>query len=133
MSKTSRNARNIEGTSGEHNIVNMWQEHYSKILNCRNDKTEESYVKDFIERYSGSDFNLIHVSELGEAIESLKTGKPPGMDNLQSEHFKYAGDGLYIPYPVIHSIFNHSYIPQELMKSAIGPILKDKKGLVTVE
>lgn len=134
MSKTSGNASNIEGVSGEQNIVKFWKDHYSEILNCVNDTTEESYVKDFIERHSGSDFNLIHVNELGEAIDSLKSGKSPGMDNLQSEHFKYAGDGLYVYLTLLfNSIFSHGYIPCELMKSAIVPILKDKKGLVTAK
>ena len=62
----------------------------------------------------------------------LKTGKSAGLDNVQAEHFKFADTRLICLLTMLfNSIVSHGYMPPNLMKSVIVPIIKDKRGQVT--
>lgn len=62
-------------------------------------------------------------------ISTMQRGKSPGHDGLSIEHFKYAGVHL----PRVLSLFftlciSHSYLPEELMRTIVVPIVKNKTG-----
>ena len=72
------------------------------------------------------------VLEVKESLQVITSGKSPGLDKLQGEHFKYTDDTLSC---LLCMLFNNmvmlGYIPSKFMEAIIVPIVKDKKGLIT--
>ena len=66
------------------------------------------------------------------AIEMLKVNQCPGLDQLQSEHYKYTDKALAcLLAMVMNSMVVYGYIPQSAMDTIIIPVIKDKNGQVT--
>ena len=56
----------------------------------------------------------------------------PGPDNITAEHLIFAHVKLYVLLSLIfNSCLIHGYLPDELMRTIIVPIIKDQKGDVT--
>ncbi|XP_060804982.1 uncharacterized protein LOC106137462 [Amyelois transitella] len=76
--------------------------------------------------YVLGDFNWFDV------IRKMTRGKSPGHDGLSIEHLKYAG--VHLP-RVLALFFNfclsHSYLPEDLMRTLVVPIVKNKTGDVS--
>ena len=65
-------------------------------------------------------------------MKNLKKGKAAGMDTLNSEHFIYAADSLYVLLCILfNSMMYHGHVPCKLMETMIVSLIKDKKGDVT--
>ena len=61
----------------------------------------------------------------------MKCSKSAGLDNLQSEQFKYAGNQICVYYVCcFNSMLTHGHLPGKLIKTINVPIIKDKKGLI---
>ena len=72
---------------------------------------------------------LFSYIDVKNAIKELKLGKSAGMDNLSSEHYRYASDRLCILFSLLfNSMLTHGYVPSHMMDSIIIPLLKDNKG-----
>lgn len=62
-------------------------------------------------------------------LKSMSRGKSPGHDSLSIEHLQHAGFHL----PRVLAMFytfclGHSYLPAEMMKTVVVPIVKSKTG-----
>ena len=65
-------------------------------------------------------------------IESLKTGKANGPDGLSAEYLKLCGNRLPTLISLVFtSMSSHCFIPGNVMKSVIIPLVKDKTGDIT--
>lgn len=77
----------------------------------------------------GNKYNRVTAKQVTVAIRDMKGGKSPGHDGLSVEHLRFAG--VHLP-RVLAMFFNlcigHTYLPQELMKTIVVPIPKDKTG-----
>ena len=63
------------------------------------------------------------------ALKNAKTGKACGVDGLAPEHFIYADAIIHIHLSLLFNCFNsHGYLPRNIMKTAIVPIIKNKSG-----
>ncbi len=66
------------------------------------------------------------------AVKGLKKDKCSGPDKITSEHLIFAHEKLYV---FLSLVFNacliHGYLPDELMRTIIVPIVKDQKGDIT--
>ncbi|KAJ8714751.1 hypothetical protein PYW07_002976 [Mythimna separata] len=59
----------------------------------------------------------------------MSRGKSPGHDGLSIEHFKFAGFHLPRVLSMFYSMcISHSYLPAELMKTIVVPIVKNRTG-----
>ena len=66
-------------------------------------------------------------SDISNFVSNLSSGKASGVDGISGEHLKYAGDCLYDLLSVLfNAIFIHGYIPKDMIKSVIVPIIKSK-------
>ena len=115
-------ADTVNGCCGAENIVNMWKDHFTELLNSHTrvnmDIDCSNSVLDSFSQY-----------DVNKAVFSLKCGKAAGHDGLSAEHFKFAHRKLDILLSVlINCIICHNHLPQLLMKTIIIPIVKDKKG-----
>ena len=116
-------AETVDGFCGAEAIVGMWQDHFSSLLNSNSgsDNIELDCQDEYLDRFSHSDVE--------EAIKTLKSGKASGCDGLSGEHFKYAHTKINVLLSlVINCMICHNFLPESLMKTAIVPIIKDKKG-----
>ena len=76
----------------------------------------------------------VHFSpnEVLNCINSLKTGKSPGPDNLTAEHLKYGGRKLILVLTYFFNLFlRHNYLPSSLMDICLTPVVKDLKKDIT--
>ena len=127
-----KTARHIGGCSGSEAIADMWQKHFSNVLNntsnrdlCRVNVLD--ILKDGNVEYTNS--LRIDVHEIQESINALRSGVACGPDNVSDEHFKYAGRRLSVLLSMfLTCVFSHGYLPDQLVSTTIIPLLKDKMG-----
>jgi hypothetical protein len=80
-------------------------------------------------KVSKDTINKFSYIDVKNAVNVLKLGKSAGMDNLSSEHFRYASDRLCILFSLLfNSMLTHGFLPSHMMDSIIIPLLKDNKG-----
>ena len=124
----------INGVSGHQNVADVWHTHFCNILNSSTDTSLKSQV---LRRLKLSAMNdrvdcRIKPSEVTDAIKDLKRGKSPGLDGLNSEHYKYASPRVAALLTfVFNSCIVHNFLPKEFMDTIIVPIVKDKKADIT--
>ncbi|RVE46368.1 hypothetical protein evm_008991 [Chilo suppressalis] len=82
---------------------------------------DEVFSGDLTVRFSSKD--VVNV------IAKMERGKSPGYDGLSIEHLRHAG--VHLP-RVLSMLFNlcisHSYLPENLMRTVVVPIVKNKSG-----
>lgn len=84
------------------------------------------------EALGGDQIIRISAKEVARVVKNMKRGKSPGHDSLSIEHLKYAGVHL----PRVLAMFftfciGHSYLPEEMMRTLVVPIIKNKTGDAT--
>ena len=113
---------------GEKDICDMWQAHYKKLLNS----VDSSKSKKSVERilYSIKDTAIVfRPVDIFNALKSTKTGKACGVDGLAAEHFIHASPIIHVYLSMLFNCFiTHGYLPEDFMKTAIVPIIKNKTG-----
>ena len=110
-------ASTVDGVTGEDNICKMWDDHYSNLLNSNSCTAYKSYVESAIKSVGKCQFNKL-CYEVNTAIKDLKIGKSAGIDNLQSEHFKYVDLSIScLLCFCFNAMFTYGYVPSKLMKT----------------
>lgn len=71
----------------------------------------------------------VSAKDVAVIIKRMTRGKSPGQDGLSIEHLKYAGVHL----PRILAMFftfciRHSYLPTDLMRTVVVPVIKNRTG-----
>ncbi|KAG7312072.1 hypothetical protein JYU34_001523 [Plutella xylostella] len=75
---------------------------------------------------------IFRAKDIRDVIKGMKRGKSPGHDGLSIEHFLYAGPHLPRVLAMLYTLcLGHSYLPVDLMKTVVVPIVKNKTGLVS--
>ena len=102
-------------------------------MNQPNDSHCKDSILSLLKPGVGNTDNICFVvNEVKDAVDPMKNGKSQGLDNLQSEHFKFSHP---IVVDILCTLFNcmmsHGFVPSKLMETIIVPIVKDKKGIVT--
>ena len=87
----------IDNCSGSADICNMWHDHYKDILNSVPKNHEIIDNLNTLLSNIDTDKNMVvYPTEIGEFINSLKSGKSPGHDRITSEHLKYAHESHHV-------------------------------------
>jgi exonuclease III len=72
---------------------------------------------------------IFTTKDIDSVVKSMTRGKSPGHDGLSIEHLKFAG--THMP-RVLYMLFNfcvgHSYMPVDMMRTVVVPIIKNKTG-----
>jgi exonuclease III len=69
------------------------------------------------------------IKEIAVAIKSMTKGKSPGHDGLSIEHLKFAGPHLpRVLYLLFGYCLAHSYMPDDMIRTVVTPIIKNKTG-----
>lgn len=68
-------------------------------------------------------------SEVAAVVKSMKRGKSPGHDSLSIEHLQNAGKHLPRVLAMLFTLcVSHTYLPDEMMKTMVVPIIKNRTG-----
>jgi endonuclease/exonuclease/phosphatase family metal-dependent hydrolase len=117
--------KNGELTCDTNGILACWKEHFEELLNegaenCTSDTHRKPYETD-----DGKEIPPPSLSEVKDAINSLKNNKAPGDDSLPAELFKAGGERLAIAvHELIVRVWGEETLPEEWKTGVICPIFK---------
>ena len=85
-------------------------------------------LQDTLKHASNSNY-VISVDDVNCAVQNLKSRKSCGPDGLAPEAIKYGGNALTVHLTLLFNMFAcHCYVPAELTKTTIVPMVKNKSG-----
>ncbi|CAK1582534.1 unnamed protein product [Parnassius mnemosyne] len=115
----------VGGVNEPISIANMFAEHF-KIESLLG----PSQPVPGDESYRGShDCIRFTPEQVATAIKNMTRGKSPGHDSLSIEHLQHAGPHLpRLLATFFSSCLCHSYLPHDLMRTIVVPIIKNKTG-----
>jgi len=115
---------NIDGKSSEKEIAGIFERKFKKLLSCDSDRgsVEDSG------KLSSSVFSKIFFdsASIDRSIDRLAAGF--GFDFIHSNHLKYSGKYFrYMLGRLFSIMLDHSYLPMNMLRGHIRPVIKDKK------
>ncbi|XP_013144898.1 PREDICTED: uncharacterized protein LOC106108310, partial [Papilio polytes] len=112
----------IEGTQDPKAIAELFSSHFQVRSPLKNRcRAVEVVVSGVPKRITAKNVEL--------TIKGMTRGKSPGHDGLSIEHFSYAGPHLPRLLGLLFTLcIRHSYLPPDLMRSLVIPIVKNKTG-----
>lgn len=114
----------VEGINDHKEIADLFKEHFA--IKSHLGKSQEEHGTGICEREFVIRFTAKDVSK---AIIKISKGKSPGHDGLSIEHILHAGPHINRILAMFYSFcIAHSYLPIDLMKTVIVPIVKNKTG-----
>ncbi|XP_024116673.2 uncharacterized protein LOC112138347 [Oryzias melastigma] len=115
----------IDGVSGPENILEHWRQHYSTTFNCG--QTDEVYK---INDVGACDAITVH--EVLQASAKLSDNKATGLDDVSTEHTKFASPKAF---PLLSMCFTsfltHGFLPDSMLDVLTVPVLKNKAGKIS--
>lgn len=128
----------VNGVCGPVNIANMWKDHYINLFNSSAIKNsvdkDNIFVSNYISKMSDDISNdnehcCVKPEEVLNSIHSLKCGKAAGHDDICPEHIKFASNLISVLLSICFtSCITHGYLPQDMIKTILVPIIKNKSG-----
>ena len=131
-------SNNIDDAVGPQNITEMWQQHYSTLLNSHkkdNEQNEKVQLSPCDKKlYFKVDSLVSDANSIRSLLYKLPLRKAAGSDGLSAEHLIYAD-------PVVCSVISifinlcltHGHIPTACLDPVLTPIIKSRNGDVTSE
>ena len=123
--KVANNANTVNGVSGDLSVAEMWKESFEKLYSMQNNE-------DLIKHFNSYKTEVIHIItnvDMCNAIQQLKCCKSCGPDGIAAEAIKYSGHLLSVHLTLLFNMcLCHCYLPSELIKTTIVPLLKNKSG-----
>ncbi|XP_045456287.1 uncharacterized protein LOC123666124 [Melitaea cinxia] len=118
----------VDGISDKHMIANMFSEHFRVLPQHKTDMSRSCGAGSI-----GSQVRVrFTAKEVSRVISGMSGGKSPGCDGLSIEHLRHAG--VCLPH-VLSQFYNlclcHGYLPEELTKTIVVPIIKNRTGDVS--
>jgi hypothetical protein len=119
----------------EHTIMERWKEHFEELLNPTktNRESTEKTVKEGrknkteINNERNSD-NEITLTEVQEAIKSIKNGKAAGHDGITPEMIKHlGGNGTQILLEIFRKAWAEGKIPHDWEIGVLIPIYSERQ------
>ena len=115
---------------GSKNIAQVWQDHFSALLNSVQNIDLREFVCECTEHgIADNEIVAVSASDVFDSLKAVKLGKAAGIDALSAEHFVCAHIGISVHlFLSFTSMWTHGHMPAELEKTAIVPILKNRLG-----
>ena len=123
-------ANTIDGASGETDISNYWKDHFYKLLNTNYcDTILKSSIMSKHDNVQYSSDKIISIKLIQEAVGNLECGKSAGPDGIFAESIKFAHHRIHVLLSLcFSSCFTHEYMPLDMIKTTIVPVIKNKCG-----
>ena len=114
--------------SQNEDILKRWREYYSLLLN-REPSADKISIQNLIPQQEELPIVEADIAfeEVETAVNQLKDGRSPGLDNIPGEVFKYGGSQLLIwLHKIILKVWDCGCVPQDWRDAAIVSIYKNK-------
>ncbi|KAJ8711765.1 hypothetical protein PYW08_008719 [Mythimna loreyi] len=114
----------VEGVSEPVSIANLFKDHF--IV-----KSPLGAKGEALAARQPAVGTLVRISarEIAAVVRGMKRGKSPGHDFLSIEHLQNAGVHLPRVLALFFNLcFSHTYLPHDLMKTLVVPIIKNRTG-----
>ena len=121
----------IDGKHGHKDIADMWAVHFKSLFNSVKSEHFKESVLANINDISDVDFNNLcfKCDDTADILSKLDKGKACGLDGLFSEHLIYGGWRLSVLLTLcFNACLSHGYMPPNLTKTVIVPVIKEKTG-----
>lgn len=119
----------VNGVTEASEITNLFKRHF-KV----NPSPLEAKIEDRLSDESIMSDDPVGVTskDVKYILKSMTRGKSPGHDGLSVEHLQNAGQHLPRVLALLYTIcIRHSYLPMELMRTIVVPIIKNRTGDVS--
>ena len=133
--KHAPQVKTCRGTDGKvitepDKVKDRWREYFDKLYNDPNDVDEEA-LRDLPSMSVEEDIQPLGEDEIKAAIERMKRGKSPGVDNITVEELEAAaqGTGLKIMHRLCNMVWEQEELPSEWKRSIIISLHKKKDRL----
>ncbi|XP_026315752.1 uncharacterized protein LOC113227094 [Hyposmocoma kahamanoa] len=114
----------VDGVCDHGEIANIFRSHFT--VKSPLDLVERVFDADEL---SGTVNRGVTAKDVLNVIRNMTKGKSPGHDGLSIEHLQHAGPHTCRVLAMFYSLcVNHSYLPADLMKTVVIPIVKNKTG-----
>ena len=109
--------------SAQEQVLDRWKSHFQQLLN--NKTGDEEILEDFNGDFIEDEMEEPDRIDIRMAIEALKNGKAPGMDNIPAELIKAGGEPMERAiYSLITLIWKRERMPTEWQTAIVCPIYK---------
>ena len=117
----------VDDAVGCEEIVNLWKNKFSHVLNSVDDRKSKIEFLDKIALLSHTNVPSVTLNELKSIVKNLANNKAVGLDLIPNEFYKRAPDNILSFLSIILNAFlNHAFLPNILMHVLIVPLLKGK-------
>lgn len=117
----------VDGVTDPKDIANVFKTHFS--VSSPLGPSAEVLNADMNGKFLGATFKA---KDVAETIKHISKGKSPGHDGLSIEHLLHAGPHITRVLAMFYSLcVGHSYLPGDLMKTVVVPVVKNKTGDLT--
>ena len=118
----------IDGDNGYDNIANNFAKKYKSIYNQKDNRISSAALFDLdLRDIKVSEISLFSLKDIKRSLKMLKPGI--GCDNIHTNHLLYSPDSLL---DLISKLFSacviHGYLPVDMIKGMINPLVKDPYG-----
>lgn len=130
--------RTIKGKNGiavtdPKKIKDRWKEHFEELYNGTNTADSE-VLKELPDSSVNSDSEItpnLMREEIEAAINRIKSGKAPGVNNIKADEMRAAGTmGLEMLYELFDKVWEKEEMPKDWSRAVIVPIFKKKDKTV---
>ena len=96
-SNVNAHVTSLGGVSGQHNIADVWKNHFEKLYSSKSDsKHRINFECKLLEKLPTVSHPVITVADVSYALGSQKRRKAAGPDGLPMEAFMFAGHRLHV-------------------------------------
>lgn len=129
-SSANKYAINIDGCIGDDNIAERWREYFCDLYNCHdNNASKQAFDNRLKLALSNVKDVTLSIDDVTTTCCNLKRGKSPGPDGISSEAILFGCPSLFNHIWMLFNLFlKFSYLPDNLITSAIIPLVKNKAG-----
>ena len=108
-------ATKVGDSVGSKNIAQMWQDHFSALLNSVQNIDSKEFVCERIEHgIADQEIVAVSASDVLDSLKTVKLGKAAGINGLSAEHFVCAHIGISVHLSLLFtSMLSHGHMPAE--------------------
>ena len=127
------NPSTVGGCAGDSNVLAMWSDHYKVIFSSTlHDDAALDALREALDSVPANSCDFLESYEVVKSITKLNRGKSMDLNGLSPEHIIYASESIAEPLALLFtSMLIHGYMPKEMIKSMIVPIIKSKTRSIT--
>lgn len=117
----------VDGVSEPRHIANLFKESF--MVNSPLGPSGHGAPQSMLNADAIVEPVQVRPDDIASILKMMSRGKSPGHDGLSIEHFQYAGVHITRLLSLLfNSCIKHSYLPEDLMKTIVVPIIKNRTG-----